>query len=235
MKTQTKTKAIGYTRVSSEEQAKEGISLDAQEHKIKAYAEVLDFDLVSVVRDEGKSGKNLLRKGLQTILMRIEKGEVDTVIVYKLDRLSRRTLDNLSLIDQFDHAGIAFHSIQEKIDTKTAMGRFFLTIIAAYAQMERELIVERTRDALAYKKTKGEVYGEIPYGYHRVKGKLVEDKEEQKIIRYIRNLRTRGHSFREIARRLEKKGFQTKKGRKTWHHSTVQRVFQRTKVALTEP
>ena len=228
-------KAIGYARVSSEEQVKEGISLDAQEHKIRAYAEILDFDLVTVVRDEGKSGKNLRRNGLQTVLKSVENKEADAIIVYKLDRLSRRTLDNLALIELFDKAGIAFHSIQEKIDTKTAMGRFFLTIIAAYAQMERELIAERTKDALAYKKTNGEVYGEIPYGFKRVKGKLAASEDEQKIIRLIKNLRTRGHGFREIARRLDEKGFKTKKGKQKWHHSTVQRVFQRSQVALTGP
>ena len=195
-------KAVGYVRVSTDDQAREVISLDNQEAKIKAYAEVNDLDLIRIVREEGASGKTLDREGLAHLISMVDRGEVDAVVVYKLDRLSRNTIDTLNLIESFESKGIAFHSIMEKVDTKSATGRFFLTITSAFAQMERDLIAERTRDALSHKKTVGEWCGRVPFGF-RVDGKrLVEDPEEMTIISKAKRLRRSGKSFRDIAEAL---------------------------------
>lgn len=192
-------KAVGYVRVSTDDQAREGISLDNQDSKIKAYAEVNDLDLITIIREEGVSGKTLDRDGLTQLLGMVDRGDVDAVVVYKLDRLSRKTIDTLNLIESFESKGIAFHSIMEKVDTKSATGRFFLTITSAFAQMERDLIVERTKDALSHKKTTGEWCGRVPFGF-RVDGKrLVEDPEEMTVISKAKRLRRSGKSFRDIA------------------------------------
>ena len=143
-------KAIGYIRVSTEEQAKEGISLENQRAKIQAYCRLHDFELDDIIEDAGKSGKDLNREGVQAIIKRIQDREIDAVIVYKLDRLSRRVLDTLNLIDLMKKHKVVFHSITDSIDTKTAMGKFFLNIMASLAQMERDLISERTKDALRH-------------------------------------------------------------------------------------
>ena len=195
-------KAIGYIRVSTEDQAREGISLDNQEAKIKAYATLNGLDLVEIVKDAGISGKTLNRPGIAKVLKMIEAREIEAIIVYKLDRLSRKTLDNLTLIESFDSNGIAFHSIMEKIDTKSAQGRFFLTILSALAQMERDLIAERTRDALAHKKAKREWTGRIPFGYRVEDSHLVEDAEAMKTIQKAKRMKTDGKSIRDISEAL---------------------------------
>jgi site-specific DNA recombinase len=144
-------KTIGYIRVSTDEQAREGISLDNQRAKIGAYCKLHGLELAGIIEDEGKSAKDLNREGMKAIIGLIQKRGFEAVVVYKLDRLSRKVLDTLTLIELMEKQGVAFHSISEKIDTRTAMGRFFLNIMASLAQMERDLISERTRDALRHK------------------------------------------------------------------------------------
>ncbi len=195
-------KAVGYIRVSTKDQVKEGISLDAQKAKIEAYAAINDLELLEIIRDEGASGKDLEREGMAKLLDLVGSGKVEAVIVYKLDRLSRRTLDTLSLIESLESKGIAFHSISEKVDTKSATGKFFLTIISAVAQMERDMIAERTKDALAHKKKKGEWSGRIPFGFRIKDNRLVEDLEQIKVIQKAKRLRRSGKSLREISRAL---------------------------------
>jgi len=198
----SKMRAMGYVRVSTDEQAREGVSLDHQESKVEAYAALNDLDLVEVIRDGGQSGKDLDRPGIQRLLEIVENNEIDAVIVYKLDRLSRNTVDTLNMIQLLEKKEIAFHSIQEKVDTKSATGKFFLTITSAIAQMERDMIAERTREALAHKKTKNEWTGRIPYGFRIVDGHLVEDKKELAVITKAKRMRRTGKSYRAIAETL---------------------------------
>ena len=196
-------KAVGYIRVSTDDQAREGVSLDNQEAKIRAYSCVNDLDLIGVIKDEGASGKNLDREGITRLLQMADAGGIQAVIVYKLDRLSRKTLDTLNLIELFEGKGIAFHSISEKVDTKSATGKFFLTIISAIAQIERDLIAERTRDALNYKKENHEWCGRIPYGFRIKDNRLIEDPEQMKVIKKAKRLRRAGKSLRDISKALD--------------------------------
>ncbi len=136
--------ALGYARVSTDEQAREGVSLDAQQARIKAYAQAKDLPLGDILVDEGRSGKDLNRPALQDLLARCDRGEVAHVIVWKLDRLTRRTRHLLSLVeDLFLARKIELHSVSESLDTSTPHGRFVLTLFGGLAQMERELIGER--------------------------------------------------------------------------------------------
>jgi DNA invertase Pin-like site-specific DNA recombinase len=193
-------KAIGYIRVSTEDQAREGISLDNQESKIRTYADLNSFELVGVIKDEGISGKTMDRSGMNRINTMIEAAEIDAVIVYKLDRLSRKTIDILSTLDEWEKKNIAFHSITDKIDTKTAAGKFVLTILSALAQMERDLISERTTDALKYKKKAGEWCGRVPFGYRIEGNRLIEDEEAMKAIKKAKRLHSTGKHYRDISR-----------------------------------
>ena len=149
----TKQIAAGYIRVSTNEQAESRLSLQAQEEKIKAYAKLHEIELLKIETDSAISGKSLERPALKNILDLIESGQINAVIVSKLDRLSRSVMDTLRLLESFKKSKIAFHSIQEKIDTKSATGRFFLTITAAFAEMERSLISERTNKPSPHTKT----------------------------------------------------------------------------------
>lgn len=220
-------RAMGYVRVSTSEQALEGISLDNQKAKIKGYCDLNDLDLVTIIEDAGKSGKNLSRDGIETILYKIKRKEIDAVIVYKLDRLSRKVIDTLTLIETFENASIAFHSLNEKIDTSTAMGRFFLNITASLAQMERDLISERTKDALQMKIANNERAGQVPFGYRVAEDgtTLIPHKDEQEVIKAIRRLRSRGLSYRAICEALVKAGHRPQG--KYWHPQTVKNILKK--------
>ena len=221
--------AVGYIRVSTEEQSREGISLDAQKAKIKAYCTVKDLDLVDIIEDAGISAKNLNRPGIQTVLLMARKKEVDAVIICKLDRMFRSTEDALQTTRKFDKWEISFHSIQETLDTKSAMGRFFFTLMSAIAQMEREIIGERTKAALSHKRAKGEkTGGSVPFGFDVDEtGHLVENIVEQKAIRLIASLRRKGYSLRAICRELAKEGHRTKAGKDKWDPKSVSRILKR--------
>jgi site-specific DNA recombinase len=196
-------KAIGYARVSTDEQAREGVSLDNQEAKIRAYADVHDLDLIDVIRDEGISGKTLNRPGIARVLDMAKARKIDAIIVYKLDRLSRKTLDTLNTVEMLETSGVAFHSITERIDTKSASGKFFLTIISALAQMERDLISERTSDALSFKRQKKEWMGRIPFGYKVEDSHLVEDATAMLIIQKAKRMKAQGKTIRDISGTLK--------------------------------
>jgi DNA invertase Pin-like site-specific DNA recombinase len=223
------TRARGYVRVSTEEQVREGVSLDAQEAKIRAYATAKDLDLVEVIREEGLSGKDLKgRPGMQRLIAACEAGEIDAVLVVKLDRLSRKTRDLLYLVeDVFQAHDVALHSLHETVDTSSASGRFFLRIMGALAEMERELIGERTSAALAHKRSMGERLGATPLGFRTpAPGEPMESvPEEQATVRTVYALWRRGLSFRRIAANLNADAIRTKRGAR-WHHSTVRNVVQ---------
>jgi site-specific DNA recombinase len=116
-------KTIGYVRVSTDEQAREGISLEAQKAKITAYCELNDLELIGIIEDAGKSGKDLNREGIQSLLENIRGRQIEAVVVYKLDRLSRRVKDTLTLMDLIEKRSVAFHSITEKIDKGERAGQ----------------------------------------------------------------------------------------------------------------
>jgi DNA invertase Pin-like site-specific DNA recombinase len=221
-------KAVGYIRVSTEEQAREGISLENQRTKIEAYCGLNDFELVEIFEDAGKSGKDLNRDGVKSVIDLVRGHEVDAVVVYKLDRLSRRVKDTLTILDAIDKKNIAFHSIMEKIDTKSAMGRFFLNIMASMNQWERDTIGERTKDALRLKILKNERAGQIPYGWKLAEdGKtLVESSLEQRAISLIAKLDAKGYSLRAICRELDKEGY--KPIGKRWYPKTIRSILKKT-------
>jgi site-specific DNA recombinase len=220
-------KAIGYIRVSTSEQATEGISLDNQKAKITAYCALNDLDLTEIIEDAGKSGKSLNREGIDRLLSLIKRKEIGAVVVYKLDRLSRKVIDTLVIIESIEKAGIAFHSLNEKIDTSTAMGRFFLNITASLAQMERDLISERTRDALQMKIANHERAGQIPFGYRLSEdgNTLIPHEGEQAVIKLVQRLHRQGLSYRAICKALANAGH--KPQGKCWHPKTIGSILKR--------
>ena len=221
--------AVGYARVSREEQVREGVSLDAQRARITAYATAKALDLTEVLVDEGLSGKDLNRPALESLLARCRRGEVGHVIVWKLDRLTRRTRHLLSLVeDLFLARHIELHSVSESLDTSTPHGRFVLTLFGGLAQMERELIAERTRGALAWKRENGLPTSHPPLGF-RPNGKrhhMIAIPEELAIVRRILALSRAGKSSHAIAAKLNQEAVPSKHGAR-WHHTTVGKVIGR--------
>jgi len=223
------TTAIGYIRVSTDEQAREGVSLAAQEARIRAYAVAKDLNLVEVVRDEGLSGKGLDRPGVQRLIAACQAGDVGAVIVVKLDRLTRRTRHLLTLVeDLFLARGIELHSVSESLDTSTPHGRFVVTLLGGLAQMEREMTADRTRRALAWMRENSQPTSHPPLGFQS-NGKrhhMVPVPDELAVVRRILELWRTGLSYRATAARLNREGLPTKRGAR-WHASTVQKVVDR--------
>lgn len=218
-------KVIGYVRVSTSGQAEEGISLDNQIQKIKGYCEVNDLELVDVVIDEGMSAKDLKGRPQALALIERSKAEKLGVVVYKLDRMFRNTVESITTIEALEKSGVPFHSINEKLDTSSAMGKFFLTMISAMAELERNVISERTKDALQNKKAQGKRVGNIAFGYCLAEDgeTLIEDPQEQEILKTIKKLRKKGISFQKIADYLNKKGKLTRRGN-DYKKSTVRNL-----------
>ncbi|MFH1117281.1 MAG: recombinase family protein [Pseudomonadota bacterium] len=207
-------KAVGYIRVSTEEQSRGGISLEMQMTKIRQYCQLNDLTLVGIFGDPGISGKSIkARPGIQAVLHLVKGKRINAVVAYKLDRLARNTIETLNLAETLDKAGVALHSITEKLDTQTALGRFFFTLTASLAEMERNLISERTAAALATKRAKGEkTGGSVPYGFTVDGDRLVPNPAEQRAIERMNELRAKGYSYRRVAKALTGEGIFTRKG-----------------------
>ena len=221
-------KAIGYARVSTQEQVKEGVSLEAQEDKIRKYADLHNLNLIGIIKDEGKSGKDLNREGIQKIISLCKRKKINHLIVYKMDRLTRRTLDLLTLVEEiFKPNNVQFHSITERVDTSTAQGKFFLTITGAFAQMERDLISERTSEALRFKISKGEPVGFPLLGYEVNNKNWRKEKKELETVNYIKKLKRKKLSLRGIAKRLNDENISTKRGGR-WYAGTVRYILRNT-------
>jgi site-specific DNA recombinase len=219
-------RAIGYARVSTERQAGEGVSLDAQAAKIRAMAEVQDATLVRIVEDAGASGKSLQRPGLAELLAAVEARSVDVVIVAKLDRLTRSVRDLADLLDKFAKRGVSLVSVAESLDTGTAAGRLVLNVMASVSQWEREAIGERTRDALRHKKALGQRVGTVPFGFAVAPDgvTLVSQEDERRLLGLLRELRSQGLTLRAVAAELNARGLVTRRG-SCWQARTVHHLL----------
>jgi len=221
--------AIGYIRVSTDQQAEEGVSLDAQRERLEAYAKMQGLDLVEIIEDAGISGTVPLadRDGGAALITALVDHQAKHVVSLKLDRLFRDAADALNQTRQWDKDKVALHLIDvggQSINTSSAMGRMFLTMMAGFAELERNLISERTASALRHKKQKGEVYSALPLGYEDQDGQLVPVDEEMVIVSEIRAMRQDGLSLHKIANDLNGRGIVGKRGGK-FYASTIRAIL----------
>jgi DNA invertase Pin-like site-specific DNA recombinase len=205
-------KVCGYIRVSSAEQRESGLGLQAQRDAIEAEAERRGWTLVHIYADEGVSGKSMNgRPGLQEALHAVEAGEAEALVVSKLDRLSRSLLDFALLMERARKRGWSLCALDLGVDTSTPSGEMMASVLATFAQFERRLIGQRTKDALAVKRSQGVVLGrprEVPAA----------------VIDRVQELRSTGLSVAAIARRLNAEGVDTPRGGR-WHSPGVKRVL----------
>jgi site-specific DNA recombinase len=215
---------VGYARVSTGEQADTGCSLDAQQHKLKLYAELHGHELVEVIVDAGVSASTLNRPGVQRALAMLTDGTCDGLLVYKIDRLTRSVRDLGKLIDEYfsESSPGELLSVRDSIDTSTATGRLMLNLLGSVAQWEREVIAERTREVLQHKRAKGERVGSVPYGYDLAADgiNLRSTEHEQAAIRIAVGRRANGESLRKVGTALTRLGYSPRNGGK-WHPETV--------------
>ena len=216
-----------YSRVSTAEQAREGYSIGEQVERLTAYCKSRGWNKYKHYTDAGFSGGNMERPALQDMLSAIRAGEVDTVVVYKLDRLSRSQRDMLSMIeDIFQPNGVDFISMSESFDTGSAFGMATIGMMSCFAQLERSQIQERMaigREGRA-KEGKWHGSGSYPIGYDYKNGELVINEYEAMQIREVFKMFLEGHALSEIADTIHENKWTHKSG--VWWLTTVRRVLQ---------
>jgi DNA invertase Pin-like site-specific DNA recombinase len=204
--------AIGYLRVSTASQVRDGISLEAQEERIRAWCAREGVPLTGVYSDAGVSGRRDDRPGLRAALEACKRG--DTLVVYALSRLGRSTRHTLDTVSQLNARGVEFLSLSESFDGNRASGRLMLGVLALLGQFEAELIGERTSLALQHLKAQGRYTGGwLPFGYSLGENQiLIPIPGEQEILDLARRLRWAGHSLRTISTLLADRGMRSRNG-----------------------
>jgi len=204
-----------YTRVSTDEQADSGAGLEAQRAAIETEARNRGWELAGAYEDAGASGKSVSgRPGLQAALVAVESGDADGIVVAKLDRLSRSLLDFAALMERSRRKGWALIALDLGIDTSTPAGEMMAHVLATFAQFERRLIGQRTKDALAVKRAEGVVLGRPVSVAPGTVDRILE-------------LRGQGLTFAAIAKVLNTDGVPTSRNGSRWYPSTVNKVTQR--------
>lgn len=207
-------KAIGYVRVSTEEQAREGISLENQKDRIQNYCRYKGFELLQIIEDAGISGgKNKSRPGFMGLFDAIESQEINIVVLYSLERLSRDMLTLLVLERYLNEKNVELHTIEGQIDTSTPDGWLGFAMKAFLGEMERRQVKYRTKKAMEFKKQQGAIIGPIPYGYKKNGTGLILNEEEQEIIRLANKLYEKSFRLNKICKILQEKGITARRGR----------------------
>jgi DNA invertase Pin-like site-specific DNA recombinase len=214
-----------YTRVSTEDQAKEGFSLDAQLDKLRSYCKARDWTISDEYIDDGYTGRNVKRPAYSRMLEEMDKWDI--LLVIKMDRIHRNSKNFMLMMEDLKKHGKEFVSMTESLDTSTAMGRFVMDIIQRIAQLESEQIGERVYIGMEQKaRTNGGILGfNIPYGYNYVNGNLIINQDEAKYVKRIFNQYLKGMSMKKISNELNSKNIPTKLNKK-WGPQTISLILK---------
>ncbi|MGW7916163.1 cassette chromosome recombinase CcrB [Staphylococcus xylosus] len=214
---QLKQKRVGiYVRVSTEMQSTEGYSIDGQINQIREYCDFNNFAVVDVYADRGISGKSMNRPELQRLLKDAKEGQIDSVMVYKTNRLARNTSDLLKIVEDLHRQNVEFFSLSERMEVNTSSGKLMLQILASFSEFERNNIVENVFMGQTRRAQEGYYQGNLPLGYEKIpdnKHELMINQHEANIVKYIFESYAKGHGYRRIANALNHKGYVTKKGK----------------------
>ena len=217
-------RAVLYARVSTDKQVQDGHGLDAQRRRLDDFASARDLDVVEVVVDEGVSGKDLERPGMQRVIGLAESGAVAAVVVTKADRVSRNVRDLLNLSAMLEAHGVALVTCDEQFDTTTPLGKAMSAMRAVFAQLERDMAAARTRDGMAAAKAKGVRLGRPPVGWRIVEGRW-EPTERHALVVRAHALRGSGMTLAAVAEIFNAEGVVTGSGRGRWAVPAVRRLL----------
>ncbi|OMC87425.1 hypothetical protein BK128_08330 [Viridibacillus sp. FSL H7-0596] len=209
-----------YIRVSTREQAEEGYSIPAQKERLIAYCKAQGWDDYKLYVDEGVSAKDMNRPKVQLLLNDVKSGKIDMILVYRLDRFTRRVADLYKILQLLDEHKCSFKSATELYDTSNAMGRMFIGLVALLAQWEAENMSERISFALEKKVTDGERSGATPFGFDLVDGKLIKNSDGRYLKEIISKIES-GYSATKTAKHLE-----SINNNRNWTHVTVIRILR---------
>lgn len=220
-------KVIGYARVSTEGQAVDGVSLDAQRAQIAAWAGAHGGELAGMFVDAGVSGKRADNRAELQKALTLACRTRGVLVVYSLSRLARSTRDAIAIAERLGKARANLVSLTEAIDTTTATGKMVFTLFAAFAQFERDLTSERTSAALQFKRARGERAGNVPFGYKASADGVALEPEpaERAVVERIADLRRSGLTLRAIAASLNRAGIPTRRGSE-WRHQYVAAILR---------
>ena len=219
-------KVIGYVRVSSETQRRKNNSIPLQKKKIKEYCSLNDFDLIDVYEDDGVSGMSIdKRNGFKSMVEFMKENKIDGIVVWSLSRLGRKMKDVVEFMDFLKSNNIGFFSIKENLSNDDKIGSLIMNILSSINEFEVEVIRERIKDVKRNKKENGEVYGRMMYGFDNVNGMMIENKEEKRVIRRVKNFRSRGWSWRKISDRLNIEGIKSKED-KIWYDGSLYNMMR---------
>ena len=199
----TKSRVAIYSRVSTEEQVKEGISIDAQIDKCKSYCDARGWTVHKIYVDPGFSAGTLDRPAMKELLQDADDQRFDIILVYKIDRFSRRLKDLIMVLEELKLKNINFTSVTEQIDTTSAMGEAFFQIIGVFAQLERGMVKERVKLAFDRKADLGEALYRPPYGYTYLNRKLVPDPNTSMNILEMFEMWINGIDYKIIAEKFK--------------------------------
>lgn len=207
-------KAAIYARVSTEEQVKDGFSIQAQLSELDRYAAANNIEIVAKYIDEGASGKSITgRPYMKRLLKDAQERKFDTVMVYKIDRLARKLRDALEISDTLEQHNVKLISLNENFDTSTAFGRTAFQMLCSFAELERNTIVDRVKMGMIQRAKEGKYNGGIVLGYDSVDKFLVINNDEAILVRKIFDYAEQDMGLKAITRRLNEMGYKTKKGK----------------------
>lgn len=218
-------KLIGYVRVSSEISKIKGNSINNQINKVNDFCNLNDYELVDVLKDEGKSGMEFSKRdGYLDLINRCKTENINGVVVYCLSRLGRRMKDIIDVMEMFNKNDIEFYSVKENINNKDIMGKLMMNILMSFNEFEVDNIRERIIDVKRNNKENGLVYGKLMYGKDKDGKLLIDNISEMKVVSYMKGLRSKGWSYFRISDRLNEKGIVSKSGGK-WYGKSVSNVL----------
>jgi DNA invertase Pin-like site-specific DNA recombinase len=221
----TSLRAAIYARVSTEDQAQKGFSLDAQVAKLESYCLAKGWEVSKKYIDDGYSGRDENRPKYQEMLA--DRDNWDIMIVLKMDRIHRNSVNFALMMDKLNGWDKGFASVQEAFDSTTAMGRFVMDIIQRIAQLESEQISERVKVGMTQKAKEGKGYlgFNIPFGYNYEEGRLIINSDEAKIVKLIFQSYLSGMSIINIVDNLNNHDIHTKTGKK-WGKQTIAKILK---------
>ena len=218
-------KLIGYVRVSSEISKIKGNSINNQINKVNDFCNLNDYELVDVLKDEGKSGMEFSKRdGYLELINRCKTENINGVVVYCLSRLGRRMKDIIDVMELFNKNDIEFYSVKENINNKDIMGKLMMNILMSFNEFEVDNIRERIIDVKRNNKENGLVYGKLMFGKDKDGKLLIDNISEMKVVSYMKGLRSKGWSYFRISDRLNEKGIVSKSGGK-WYGMSVSNVL----------
>lgn len=218
-------KLIGYVRVSSIISKNKGNSIKNQISKVNDFCGLNDYELVDILKDEGKSGMEYNnRDGYLELIERCKNDNIDGVVVYCLSRLGRRMRDIINVMELFNNNDIEFYSVKENINNKDIMGKLMMNILMSFNEFEVDSIRERIIDVKRNNKENGLVYGKLMYGKDKDGKLLINNVSEMKVVSYMKGLRKKGWSYFRISDRLNDRGIISKSGGK-WYGKSVSNVL----------